>query len=730
MANGDPNDPNIQNLGNAANAVSDDIVQNQRVWKAWEDQIKSALSGIISSFGDLDDRIKDNSQRLSVIGGAASDLKKLQDPLDALNVSFLKLSTVMNQTKQFQFDFKIDSSPIDDMSKNMGTLSDIMKKLKIPDTMTQGMVNFVKNAEEAEKLENAFVGLSSSGGELDKVFTSQGGILKDLQALTAAYTSRVEESADITKYSVHQTMDMANALKGIPELSDQLIRTNEENIGVTTSLTAAMTLMSGTGRNQTDVVKALNLAYDNLSDGQNKVNDAAQRGMQYLATVSSISTDLKLKFDDVNKVMSEVAEQFKFVEDNTDASARILGRYTDALRETGLTGKASMEIISKMTSNMKEMEMGTKAFLSIRSGGAGGLQGAFQIEQLMRQGKTDQVMQMAERNLKQQFGGRIYTQAEAAQSPEAASQFMRQRQMLQSGAFGIGKGMGDDQATRLLEALGKGDTLAATKELKTGQDALTNVSKQGHQLQDRTNNYLKDMNRFAERGAIASEITAGKMIRDMMGISGTADSRGNTPRDLAAQRREEGNLYSIGQRRSGMALEAGKPTEQDAADQLLLTASRATEKLVEDLTGLSLGAKSAGKGIVDTIKGAANAAKRINSEREEAPPPHIFQNIPEKNAPKGPSWLNEYMKEAPADDQRKAGVLAQAQRMQMPTHTLPSVAAAARQTVATTKGGRPGTPEKIVLEILAPPGFDIRGKDTEDVTLQFNRIASGTPRIG
>lgn len=674
----------MQTLGDQANAVGD-------VMTAFFNKIRTGASAsgvdltkITSIIDSLGSKIEAASKSFNVMG-ASANFSTLQDPLDLLIGSFIKLEQVVDQSKIFQ-QFSADSgAAINTITLKLGGLQQVMKALQIPgaDKIIGLAEGLVANANEAEKLENSFVALSAAGGDLDKIFVSQGGQLKDLSALTAAYSNAVANAADATGLSVHQSMDFANALKTIPGVMDQYVSTGVHGAESTTSLIAAMRLMTGTGRSQTDVVKALNVAYDNLSQSQGKINDTAQKGAEFLATISSVSTTLKLRFDDVRAIMESVADQFKFVGNETDAAARILERYTNALRETGLTSKASVDIIRQMIKGISDLGVGTKAFLSLRSGGAGGLQGAFQIEEMLRQGKLDQVVQMAEKSLKQQFGGRVYTQAEAAQSPEAASQFMRQRQLLQSGAFGIGKGMGDDQATRLLEALGRGDTLAATKEIKTGQDALTAATNQGMQIQERNNNELKAANRFLERNAIASELMAGATIRNLFGTMGeNATAVRGQMRDAAGT--------AIVQNENRLGYERGNPKQTEFTQELIIMGRQAISTAINAGKGIASGAVEAAKGVAKTTIDSVNALKGFNTETRDA-----AAIVPPVQSPT-------------VDNRRQAaGVYARSVGGNAPNvrpNTAPIINAAGQRQQpgqAATTGGS----QKLVLEIVAPPGF-------------------------
>lgn len=717
----------LEDLGNQANAVGNVMT---KFFSGVQDGAKSAgisLGDVGKVIQSLDDSMVAASRSFDVQGATAS-FSDLQDPVDKLIGSFIKLEQVVDQSKVFQ-QFSSDSgAAINTVTANLGSLQKIMEGLRIPGAnLVTGLAEgLMSNANESEKLENSFIALSAASGSLDKIFKDQGSGLKDLSALTAAYTNATANAADATGLSVHQSMEFANALKTIPDIMDQYITTGNKGTESTTALIASMRLMTGTGRSQADVIKAMNTAYDDLGQSQGKVNDSSQKGAEFLATISSVSTTLKLKFDDVRGVMESVAEQFKFVGDNTDAAARVLGRYTDALRETGLTSKASTDIIQGMVKGISDLSTGTKAFLSLRSGGPGGLQGAFQVEQLLRQGKLDQVVQMAEKSLKQQMGGRIFTQAEAAQSPEAASQFMRQRQLLQGGSFGIGKGMGDDQATRLLEALGRGDTLAATKEIKTGQDALTAATTQGGEIQERNNNELKSANRFLERNAIASELMAGATIRNMFGAGGANAGRIGLGAGGAMANATSSGVMTV-QNEQRRAMERGGPTQADFTQQLIILGRQAVNSAVESGKGIAKGVGEGAKGVIKATEDTIDAVRKINEEFKGTGPVPTRIRPPEEPATPGAQRRNQTVRGTDTRTREDVYTRTTAGVPMMPTASARGVTGHMDAT-----GQKPATaatiakePTKIILEITGlPPGIGIK-RSTGNSVHNGNRAGAG-----
>lgn len=696
---------------NTTQQIEDMTQQTLNATTAWDQLVSNVIDGATKAgvkvqdftkiISTLEDHLKDVVSSAS-FEGSLDSITNLKDPVDSLIGSFIKLNQVFDQSKAFdQFSDK-SAAAINTVTMSVDGLADVMKKFGVPgsDALRKVGDGLIANSNQAEKLENSYIGLSAASGDLSKVFETQGGKLNDLTAVTAAYAQKSIDAAEATGLQVHQAMDFSNAMKAIPGVLDEYVQTNIEGEQKTSALVAAMRLMSGTGRDQGDVIKALSTAYDNLSQSQGAINDTAQKGIEYLSTISSVSSTLKLRFDDVEQAMEDVARQFRDIGNETDATANVFGRYTNALRETGLTSKASMQIIEQMTSNMSKLEVGTKAFLSLRSGGVGGLQGAFQIDQLLRQGKLDQVVQMAERSLKQQFGGRVYTQAEAAQSPEAAAQFFRQRQLLQSGAFGVGKGLSDDQATRLLEALGKGDTLAATKAIKSGQDALTAVQKQGTQIQERNNNVLKEVSRFSERSAVAAEITAGASIKSLFGTTGGANA--DRIRDLmrTAQSAQVEGVHEI-QRRD---IERGAAPD-DANRQLVMQG----RELLGSLKDIGGGITS---GVEESVKGAAAASKDTVQ--------NIGRFIDEANITRQPPPIR------PPDEDRRKDILNRAVSTPRPIPEVPAIVRAPGASDIRNPGttARPNEPISIKLEITHPDGMTVKKADNTNPIHKHNAAST------
>ncbi len=374
-------------------------------------------------------------------------------------------------------------------------------------------------ASNAQELETAYINLQGAGGALNRVFTEQGKLTLNLQDQIAKYGSQLANTAGITNQNIQVVTAHSVALAKLGFNLDTVVNVGGKTAQGTNILTAAMTLARGSARDTADVLKALSTSYDNLSQVQGQVTDGAQKGLDMFALMSTASEKLGLRFVDTESYLTQVADEFKLVGNNTEGATKILANFTGALESTGLTAKQSVNVIQGMVGALGKLEIGTKALISARSGGPGGLQGAFQVENLLREGKVDKVAEMLQNSFKQQAGGRIYTQKEAGESQQNAAQFLRQRTLLQSSAFG-GLAKDDASATRLLEAIAKGPTETAAQLKNVIGGATENVAKRGEELQETQTDILQEINNSMDRASIIAQQSLLEQTRTAFALTG------------------------------------------------------------------------------------------------------------------------------------------------------------------------------------------------------------------
>lgn len=450
--------------------------------------------------GETFDTVSKNFQEANNSWSKFNTLSK--NTTDAMSILATGMSHVtagvFGASKAFEA-FKVGSSAsISDVSSQYTVFTDNLSKItpniKLPPAL-QGLINKAKDlgsgyfaaAASAQKFKTELLGMYASTGQLNQLLGENGDQLANVDQKMAAMAVEFGNLSTITGYSTEQVAGFAAELGKIPgalqPYEDMKDKTHKASTEMT-MLDASMKLASGTGRSYSDVVHNLTTAYDLLNL---KGTDA----LKYHALISEASNKLGMRFDDTREYTQSLAQSFKYFGDNTEGALKVLNRFAPALNASNLSMQASKDLVKEMVSGIEHLTIGTKAFLSARSGGPGGLMGAFQIDKLVREGKLDEVMSMLEKNLKRQMGGRIVTADQAAESPQAAATYMKQLSLVQSGAFG-GLVKSEAQAQKLFEAMSKGTN--ATEALKTGSEALNDTLDKGTLIQNEQKNILSEIN--------------------------------------------------------------------------------------------------------------------------------------------------------------------------------------------------------------------------------------------
>src|SRR5271166_447974 len=464
--------------GNVDTNSINDAAAHLGVLQTIIDKLGTSFQGLLDKISGLGGKVSTQTkdaevgakslwEQLKALGEAAGDagnksFSKMSNDIDNAAQGANKLKSIMMGIGELSIsgtmfnDFKTGSeADITSVESHIEQITDLIGKVPGLKKISGGIENFAQNAAQGEKLENTYIALAASTGRLNGLFSDSGKTLENLSATTAQYSKNVVNNANAVGLDAQQVLGYAATLGQIPGLVDTVANYSGNASDSTNGLVAAMKLMIGSGRSMKEVNDEMTEAYENIGQARGALDDttSSKKEVEFFATISDTANTLGVRFQDVRTVLDQTAKDFKYVGDNTAAAATILGTYTQALEKTGLTAKASTDLVGKMIGGVSQLTTAQKAFISSQSGGPGGLQGAFKIEQMMRQGKTQDVMAMAEKVMRQKMGGRIYGLDEAAQGGQAAAQFMKQREMVKSGIFGVGAGASNEEATRILEAL-------------------------------------------------------------------------------------------------------------------------------------------------------------------------------------------------------------------------------------------------------------------------------------
>jgi hypothetical protein len=442
-------------------------------------------------------------------------------------------------------------------------------------------LSYLNQADQAAKLDAGIIKLAASTGNLFNLYNNTDN-LQNLSDVSALYAKNLNDVAGATGLNIKQITDYTNALGNLPGLIGTTTNAGEENEKQMQKLEVVTKLAASAGIGASEAANILKSSYENLGNAQGKLSDENQKGIELFAAAIESANKLGVRFSDTENFLLKTADTFKFMGDNTAAATRTLATFTDALRETGLTGKQSMEVVQGMIQSTKELTTGTKAFLSLRSGGPGGLQGAFRIDRLIREGKTDEVIQMMIKSLRQQIGGRIVSQDEADRSPQLAAQFFRQRELLKSGAFG-GLAKDDATATKLLDALSRGNLTAAKTAISTGESAVKNAVDKGTDIQRLQYNSLKSINTAVDLIASKVGINANQQLKESLGTGKFGSETAQELNKLADQRSQAAAEFKFLESKAPPKENTNRNIDRQAA-QLFVSGTGMTGKGIADLT--------------------------------------------------------------------------------------------------------------------------------------------------
>lgn len=337
---------------------------------------------------------------------------------------------------------------------------------KLGEKATNAIAGMIKQTQGVRELESSMMSLMGQfGGFRDA--QNRVGFTRSLERQMTEMIRLNRDVANTTNTSTEEVSKYATALLKIPGAYKQTIDLGTTATKNITLLEGAMRVTRGTTGDFTDATDALTLQF-------RQFRDVDEKALGLMAQTYKISQSLGVGFKDLNGIVKGVVEQFAMFGSTMESSVRLVGSLSRALMDTGIGIEPTKRIVDSMTSSLKDMGVAQRAFISQQTGGPGGLQGAFQIEEMIANDRLDEVYQMMQKSLTQQFGGRIVTRGEAAQDQDAASQYMKQVQFLTSGPFGKVV-QTSEAAARVLQAFQSGGGGIDITEMGRGatQEALT-----------------------------------------------------------------------------------------------------------------------------------------------------------------------------------------------------------------------------------------------------------------
>lgn len=570
--------------------------------------IGTMTSTIISAFSKLGVSASEATKEMSSTAGSLDVLGKISGAtglaVNALAASFIG-----------DFD-KIGGSLIRSTSEARSFENQIqsLSYLKIPGF--EGVPSdLARSADSAVKLRTAMLSSSLAGGGLSDVLSKIGSTAQGIdmnrlnQHIESNYQNMIIFANGINVATSAYTKYAQALQSNVPDLFknqdgskiENLITSNRSNLNLVQS---AFALAEGTGKDMTYIQNEASRALENY-------NLRGKDALEYVAKMTEANQKLQIGMASSEAFAHRNAEAFKMLSDNADNSYLSLDRMVDSFRATGLSTKQSVDLIGNMTSGLSQLSVAQKSFLSSQTGGPGGLRGAFQIERMIREGKTNEVMEKVEENIRKQFGGKIFSQQEASESDYAASQFLRQRELLKSGALGI-RASGDADATRILEAFKNGFKPTDTKMFGEQGDTLKKYASMGETMLESTRTKESFISLIEETAKLKTAFNSLSTIVDKLGPS-------NSERQVRTEL----------QRSAARGGQTNVPKEAAG----LLRSVGADESTVDKMQALMSGNPEEIKRVISNVGNKAKEAVSFTGQKESARKKTITNNM--QSAAKG-----------------------------------------------------------------------------------------------
>jgi hypothetical protein len=504
--------------------------------------VKDQIESVGSGFGKLNDLASKSAQAVKDVAVSAKDLVtdnfdvglgRISEQFDKLKNSaqfsgqevglflgkMLMLSPIFTRRIDTPNAFKAIGEEAGKSTASINNMLETTLKLFSPD-LAKSKIPGIGLAVEALKetsiradfAKNFEVGILQSAaatGQFSEVLKTLGTDLSGLSLKTDAYSKLFQEIGNSSGLSSTKVAEYAAKLRMIPGALDNFAGESGKAVENYHFLDAAIKTATGTGQDFNTVMEDLNFVFTDLGT-------RGKPALEIIAQMANTADATGLPLEKVRDFTRDAAGAFKFLGDNASGAIKIMAELGPSLQASGLGPGAINNLVKGVTNGISQMSTAQKSFLSSQTGGSGGLQGAFQIDLMLRQGKLDEVFGKVQQNLKQQIGGPIVSLEDASKDAGSAAQFQKQLALIKSPAMG-GIAKSDAEAMRILEAFAAKDKGVAAKGLESPEDAFKTALQTGDSLQERQNSLLTVANNWAERQSQIQSVIAYNTARQVGG---------------------------------------------------------------------------------------------------------------------------------------------------------------------------------------------------------------------
>ena len=413
------------------------------------------------------------------------------------------------------------------LGASSATVAKVQQELKTG-VMTTAAA-FFTSADNITRLQYSMMQMTTAGSGMQTLLDAVGSDFQNLDKVTEAYTNtlnKVTASLGGSKKAQETAALYMAQINKMPGGLNILTKSTEIAGKQTDLLTASINIAAISGRKEEEVLEDINKVLQGYKSALDDSNDAAGAAATLTARMATIAGTLHANIQDVRGALMESTDAFKmFVMDGASAAdmtkgmADAMENYTSSLEAVGVPAANAIEMFKNYTGVMKNMNLGQQAFLSTMSGGAGGLRGAFQIQDKIARGDFEGLRRDAEATIKK-LTGPIVSREQAMKSEQAAATYTRQIQILQQGPLGsMAKTMPEAEA--LLKAMQEGKKMPAATTEKSPENKMQDAMKAGQKIQQDSYTELTKINTSLNTLVLQAGLANKKTTRDVLGTGNT-----------------------------------------------------------------------------------------------------------------------------------------------------------------------------------------------------------------
>lgn len=326
------------------------------------------------------------------------------------------------------------------------------------------LVNFAKNvvtgADNTLRFQSIMMQGVAQGGGITQLydgiagsFEGVGKHLEHLNSVSAQLIDIQQNAAAAVGITGDQMSQYTATLLKTPGGLEAMTKGVDIAGQHTDALTAVYQLAKGAGLDVTET-------FQDVSKAALQTGMSYQDATKFAYRFADVSKDLHAPMADVHKALTDTTSAFKLWNNGGEQATKMnqgladsVKNYAASLEAAGVPAQNALEIAKNQTAQMGQLSEAQESFISQQTGGAGGIHGALEFEELLKHDPAGAQRKIAE-SMKSAMGGKIVTREEALRTGQE-DQYLKQRMMLTQGTLGMKAGS-SAEADQMINAMAQG----------------------------------------------------------------------------------------------------------------------------------------------------------------------------------------------------------------------------------------------------------------------------------